>query len=207
MDFHENVEPCLNFSIVGLTNDPKVEKKASDLADAFGITVIRFEGKTEFRLPGAKMGDKPFTDLLMSKGIPAFTPEFVGATGATFAENEARVQVALRGCMNTLKKLGIIEGTIEPQTGIKVMKGNYVVAGMPTANRGGVVHRLVEIATPLKKGTPIAEVLDPFGEVLETVKIQVDGYVWGWTVGNPATMDRNWSVQSGSPIGFTFKDA
>jgi predicted deacylase len=109
--------------------------------------------------------------------------------------------------MNVLKKLKMIEGSIEPQTGIKVLKGDYVVAGMPVANRGGVVHRLVEIAVKLKKGTPIAKVLDPFGDELESVNMPLEGYVWGWTVGNPATMDRNWSVQTGSPIGFLFKDA
>jgi len=207
MDFHENVEPCLNFSIVGQTDNPEVEKKTMDLADAFGITIIRIAGKAEFRLPGTKVGDKPFTDLLMGSGIPAVTPEFVGATGATFDENEGRVQVALRGCLNVLKKLGMIEGKIEPQTGIKVLKGNYVVAGMPVANRGGLVHRLVEIAVKLRKETPIATVLNAFGDELETVRMPLDGYVWGWTVGNPATMDRNWSVQTGAPIGFLFRDA
>lgn len=131
----------------------------------------------------------------------------MGATGATFDENEGRVQVALRGCMNTLKKFGIIEGKIEPQTGIKVLRGDYVVAEMPVANRGGVVHRLVDIAVKLETGTPIAKVLDPFGDELEVVRMPLDGYVWGWTVGNPATMDRNWSVQTGSPVGFLFRDA
>jgi predicted deacylase len=207
MDFHENVEPCLNFSIVGRGKDPDTDRKAMELAEAFGITIIRSAKETEYRLPGVKPGDKSFTDLLMSKGVPAFTPEFVGATGATFDENETRVQVALRGCLNVLKKLGMIEGRVETQTGIKVMKGNYEVAGMPISNRGGIVHRTAEIAVKLRKDTPIAKIVDVFGEELEVIKMPLDGYIWGWTVGNPATIDRNWTVQTGAPIAFVFKDA
>lgn len=207
MDFHENVEPCLNFSIVGQGKDIDTENKALELANAFGITVIRSARETEYRLPGVKPGDKPFTDLLMSKGIPAFTPEFVGATGATFDEHEPRVQVPLRGCLNVLKKLGMMEGKIEPQTGIKVMKGNFEVAGMPVANRGGIVHRMAEIAVKLPRDKPIAKIVDVFGDEIEVIKMPVEGYVWGWTVGNPATIDRNWTVQTGAPIAFLFKDA
>ena len=45
-----------------------------------------------------------------------------------------------------------------------------------------------------------------FGDEVETINMPTDGYLWGWIPGNPATDSRNWTVQSGSPVGFIFKD-
>jgi len=190
---------------VGQSENKKTEERVSELAEAFGVTAIRSAGAS-FKFPGAGKGTMSFTGYCMARGIAGFTPEFVGTTGATFDGKEERVQVASRGCFNVMKKMGMIDGSPEPQTGIKVLKGNFVVMGMPGANRGGVVHRLVDIAVKLKKGTSIANILNAFGDVIEVVEMPADGYVWGWTVGNPATIDRNWSVQTGSPGAFTFRE-
>lgn len=204
MDFHENIVPCLNFSVVGYSSDPNVEKKVMELAKAFGITIIR--SRVTSRLPGAAPGTKSLTAVCMDNGIPAFTPEFVGSTGITFDENDAAVQVAIRGVLNVLKKLGMIDGEIEPQKGIQVMSGQYESYGTPVSNRGGIVHRLVEIGVKLSKGTPIAKIVDAFGDEVETIEMPIDGYIWGWIVGTPSMNERNWSVQTGSLIAFVFKD-
>ena len=202
MDVHENVKPCLHFSFVGLSKDKKVENRALEAAKAFGLTIIRPKG--EFALAGMKPGDLEYIDALMTNGVPAFTPELEAGTDLTMGEEWPSVKVGVRGLMNVLKKLEMIPGTIEPQTEVKVFQGNFAFHGMAVANRGGVVNRLVDVGVKLKKNTPIATVLNPYGEIIETVQMPVDGYVWGWNIGSPPNF--NWSVQSGDSVAFIYQD-
>ena len=203
MDVHENVKPCLQFSFVGFSRNKAVEKRALDLAHAFGLTVIRPKGK--LALAGMKSGDIEYTDACMANGVPAFTPELEGATDITFDENWASVRVGVRGLMNVLKKLRMVPGTVERQTDVKVFQGNFTFFGMAVANRGGIVNRLVDVGVKLKKGTVIAKVLNPYGEELENISMPVDGYVWGWNIGSPPNF--NWTVQTGDSIAFIYQDA
>ena len=203
MDFHENVKPCLHFSLVHQAK-PEIANKALEAARAFGITLIR-GSNAQFALPGTKSGDLTFSGVCLNNGIPAFTPEFEGSTEMSFTEKEPSVRAAVRGVLNVLKQLGMIEGAIEPQTEIRVLKGNFEFWGMAKADRAGIVHRLVDVGTKLSKGTPIAKIVNAFGDELETIEMPTDGYLWGWTVGNPAT-NRNWSVQCGGTIAFVFRE-
>jgi predicted deacylase len=203
MDVHENVKPCLHFSFVGYCKDKNVEGKTLEAARAFGLTVIRPKG--EFALAGMKPGDMEYTDALLTNGVPAFTPELEAGTDLTMGEEWPSVRVAVRGLMNVLKKLQMIPGPIEPQTEVKVFPGDFVFHGMAVANRGGIVNRLVDVGVKLRKGTPIASVLNPYGEIVETIQMPVDGYVWGWNIGSPPNF--NWSVQSGDSVAFIYQDA
>jgi len=203
MDVHENVKPCLHFCFVGYCQDKKVENRALETAKAFGLTVIRPKG--EFALAGMKPGDVEYIDVLLANGVPAFTPELEAGTDLTMGEEWTSVRVAVRGLMNVLKKLEMIAGAIEPQTEVKVFQGNFAFHGMAVANRGGIVNRLVDVGVKLKKGTPVATVLNPYGEIIETIEMPVDGYVWGWNIGSPPNF--NWSVQTGDSVAFIYQDA
>ena len=198
LDFHENVKPCLHFNIVGYSKNKGTEKRALEAAEAFGITTIR-PGQSEFDLPGMTPGSKSYVEECMENGIAAFCPEFEGAYDLKFSD-ETTIEVAVRGLMNVLKYMDMISGKIEKQKGILVLddaKPKYTFKGMTKANRGGIVHRLVDIGIKLSKGTPIAEIYNSYGDVLETIKMPMDGYVWGWTV-------RDWMVQEGGTVSFIF---
>jgi hypothetical protein len=203
MDVHENVKPCLHFSYVGRCEDKKLENEALEAANAFGLTIIRPKG--EFALAGMKSGDIEYVDALLANGVPAFTPELEAGTDLTMGEEWTSVRVAARGMMNVLRKMEMIQGSLEPQTEVKVFPGNFTFYGMSVANRGGIVNRLVDVGIKLKQGTPIATVMNPYGEVIETLKIPVDGYLWGWNIGSPPNF--NWSVQSGDGVAFIYQDA
>jgi predicted deacylase len=203
MDVHENVKPCLHFSFVGYCKDEDVEAKALAAAKAFGLTIIRPKGG--FALAGMKPGDLEYTDALLENRVPAFTPELEAGTDLTMGEEWLSVRVAVRGLMNVLKHLGMVAGSVEPQTGVQVFPGNFAFYGMAVANRGGVVNRLVDVGVKLRKGTPIATVLNPYGEIIETIQMPVDGYVWGWNIGSPPNF--NWSVQTGDSVAFIYQDA
>ncbi len=203
MDVHENVKPCLHFSYVEYCKDKKVENKALEAAKAFGLTIIRPKG--DFALAGMKPGDVEYVAALLANGVPAFTPELEAGTDLTMGEEWPSVRVAVRGIMNVLKQLEMIQGTPEPQTEVKVFPGNFAFYGMSVANRGGIVNRLVDVGVKLKKDTPIATVLNPYGEVIETLKMPINGYLWGWNIGSPPNF--NWSVQSGDSVAFIYQDA
>ena len=203
MDVHENVKPCLHFSFVGYCKDKVVEGKALEAAKAFGLTIMRPKG--ELALAGMKPGDLEYTDALLTNGIPAFTPELEAGTDLTMGEEWPSVRVGVRGLMNVLKKLEMVPGSIEPQTEVKVFPGNFAFHGMAVANRAGIVNRLVDVGVKLRKGTHIATVLNPYGEIIETIDMPMDGYVWGWNIGSPPNF--NWTVQSGDSVAFLYEDA
>ena len=146
-------------------------------------------------------GARSYSRVCLDHGIPAITPEFEGAYDLKFS-NEPTIEVAVRGLLNVLKHMGMISGKVEKQKEVLVLgdaKPNYTFQGMTKANRGGIVHRLVDTGVKLKKGTSIAEIYNSYGDVLETIKMPMDGYVWGWTV-------RDWMVQEGGTISFIFTE-
>lgn len=138
----------------------------------------------------------------MANGIAAITPEFAASTGLSMnKDEEVTIQVAVRGVLNVMKYLGMITGKIEEQRGIQVLQGNFQSKGMTKANRGGIVHRLVKPGVKLKKGTPIARVYNTYGDIVETIEMPLDGYVWGWTLHREFL-----TVQTGSNISFCFAE-
>jgi hypothetical protein len=56
----------------------------------------------------------------------------------------------------------------------------------------------------LRRGTKIAEVINPYGDVVEAIEMPTDGYIWAWTIIGPD--NPNWCVQSGSPVAYLFSD-
>jgi uncharacterized protein len=205
IDQHENAKEALYFSIVARAKDEDTEKKALDLAKAFGVTLIRTGGGENMPAVYSAAGGESVSTTAMRAGIPAFTPEYETTTDIGFNENDLGIRVALRGLQNVLKKLSMIPGEIEKQNEANVMGGNYVSWGMNTCKRGGLTRRLVHCGVKLTKGTPISDTYDPFGTLIERVEMPTDGYIWGWNVGVPPWW--NWSVASGDPIAFIFQDA
>lgn len=206
IDLHENPKPCLQFTIVVHTGDDKVDMRTLELAEAVGLTVINEGGKgqSSYPLAGTRASDLAYHQVCLANRIPSFCAEFESGTDLTFREEDPSMRVAVKGIMNVLRKLEMIPGKIEPQTGIKVLKGDFESYGMTIADRGGVVNALVDVGVRLKKGTAIATILSPYGEVLETHEMPVDGYVWAWNMTIPPNF--NWSVQSGDAVAYIFRE-
>ena len=201
MDLPENVSPCLLFSLVGTCKDKQVERRTLQLAEAFGLTVIR-TGGADLGTPGTKGGDLYWAEEGMASGIPGFTVELEGSFESRFDGSQPTVQIGVRGVMNTLKTLGMIEGRLESQDRTLVLEGEYSAWGSIRANRGGLVNRFVDTGVRLRKGTRIAEVINPYGEVVETIRMPIDGFIWAWTIIGPD--NPNWCVQAGSTIAYIF---
>ncbi len=205
IDLHENVAPCLKFTLVGYGKDKEAERRTVELAEAFGLTLIRNRSSdVDTGTAGMKVGDLYWAELGMANSIPGFTVELEGRFESRFDESQPDVRVGLRGLTNAFKKLGMIQGKIEPQADTLVLKGNFKASGNIRANRGGLVNRFVDTGTRLAKGTKIAEVINPYGEVAETIKMPIDGYLWAWSIIGATNF--NWCVQAGSPVAYLFSE-
>lgn len=202
MDFHENQVPCLSFTLVARSK-PDVERKVMNAANAFGITIIR-GGEAKFTLPGTRASDLSFTELCAQNGIAAFSPEFEGGPESWFySKGSPAVESCVRGVLNVLKYLKMIDGKIEPQTGIKVLKGNFEARGIVHAERAGLVDRLADTSVKITKGTVIARILNPFGDELEVIRMPWDGYLWGWTCAGGSNL-RHITTASGGNVAYVF---
>jgi len=201
MDLHENVSPCLKYTLVGSCEDKKVEERTLELAKAFGLTIIR-TAPVDLATPGMKAGDLYWADLALAHRVPGFTVELEGRFESRFDENQAVIRIGVKGIMNTLKVLGMLPGNVESQTETLVLNGEFIAHGVVRSNRGGLVNRVVETGVKLQKGRKIADVINHYGEVVETVKMPIDGYIWAWTIIGPD--NPNWCVQAGSPVAYLF---
>ena len=201
IDLHENVKPALQFTLVPYSENTQLDTKTLELAKIFGLTIAR-PTRTVHRLPGMKTGERGYYEVCMENGIPAFMPELESSTDIMFTEEYNAVRVGVRGVMNCLKKLAMISGNIEPQSDTKVLRGNFAFYETVPANRGGIVNRLAEIGVKIPKTTPIANVTNPYGEVIETLTMPVDGYLFGWNLGAPPYY--NWGVHSGDGVAYVY---
>src|SRR5208337_1857486 len=131
MDLHENVNPCLKFTLVGYSKDKETEKRALDLARAYGVTLIRNRSSdVDTGTAGMKVGDLYWAELGLANGIPGFTVELEGSFESRFDEAQSSVvRVGVRGIMNTLSTLGMVQEKVQPQTETLVLKGEFKSSG------------------------------------------------------------------------------
>jgi len=116
--------------------------------------------------------------------------------------DEAAIDAALTGIRNVLVHLGMVEGSVEPQRGLRVVPG--VHAAMPTirANRGGFIRFEVECGTLLPAGTVIARTRDVHGREVEAISMPADGYVMTFP---PQSWVGNQSVATGDLVADIFR--
>jgi predicted deacylase len=103
--------------------------------------------------------------------------------------SESNVEVGVRGGLNVMKWLEMIPGEREEQRGITIIEEQLEYYGILRANYGGILHPEVKAGEKIQKGAIIARIFNLYGEVVEAVKMPIDGYlvhfgVFGkWSVG------------------------
>lgn len=103
------------------------------------------------------------------EGVPTVDPEL----GASVGLDHESIQTGLEGIFNVLTYYEFIEGSVDPGTQTRV--NGFDQYGAPT---GGLVDLKADLGQRVSPGTPLYEVTDPFGEVLETVSADTDGILW-----------------------------
>lgn len=152
-------------------------EQQEEILAAYGHTIV-----TEF--PPNRGTDKNLNrstsgaTLLVGK-MPSFTVEL----GTGDVPDPAIVAASVAGTRNVLRWAGMLDGEMEPITGIKVVDPGFRVrrAGTPRVTEPCVVLHLCEAGDIVKVGDPVAEVRDvwgrPVGEGI--LRAEYDGFVIG----------------------------
>jgi predicted deacylase len=137
------------------------KKNCKTLARAFGTEVILHSDGPEGSIRREAVDIGVPTILLESGTSHRFEPE--------------SLECGVRGILNVMAKLGMIERKIErPRWRLLVRRFRWV-----RSTTGGLLHSLIEGGASVKKGEVIAHVTDPFGSSVESITSPVTGYVIG----------------------------
>jgi hypothetical protein len=196
IDLHCNPSPCIPFTLLygEFTDDPEIRKKAEMMAEAFGVTIIDRQLKAGAYLPPEK-NRMNVSACCMTNGIPAVTTELIQGSRIV----DLSVRVGVRGLLNVIRSIGMMDGKIDEQTEVCVVKGKNRFYGTIKANRSGIVHPQVEPGVELSKGTVVARILDVFGNEVEAVKMPVDGYIWSFPF-----IENSQAITEGIHLAFVF---
>jgi predicted deacylase len=106
-----------------------------------------------------------------AEGIPTIDPELGGCHGW----DRESIAKGILGVENILKHYGFIEGeAVIPEKQFVVDSFTKVLS-----NRGGFIRYLSQLYDHLEADQPIAEMLNIFGALVETIKTPKPGIFWG----------------------------
>ncbi|MCW4036943.1 MAG: succinylglutamate desuccinylase/aspartoacylase family protein [Candidatus Bathyarchaeota archaeon] len=148
-------EDINRFVIVGNTEDEEIHEKMVGMAscyDAHYIRVTDIKGSTK--------------EALGLYGMPCITPE----SGTPYPVREEEIAFHRDGIMNVMRYMGMLEG--EPV--MKKLKINPEQVRL-CAERGGIWRQMVAAGQKVSEGQILGEIVNLFGETLQTVKAPFDG--------------------------------
>lgn len=169
IDYHANPTPALQFSIIKHSGDEALWTRCRRMADAFGITTIEMIPTHERHRMGT------FTDHVQGRGKPCLVLELV----AWRRIDAHSVETGVRGTLNVMKHLQMLDGDPELQTDVPGIPGRLSRIEL-TANRGGLVHPVKMPGDRVREGDTIALIRDLYGDVVEEVRTPRDGWILAW---------------------------
>ncbi len=176
LDFHANPTPALQFAIIKHSGDDALWERSQGLARAFGITTIQMIPTHEQHRTGT------FTDHVQERGKPCLVLELI----AWRRFDAASLATGVRGTLNVMRHLGMLDGAIEPQRDVPMIEGPLTRTEV-TANRGGLVHPYKYPGDPVTEGETIAVIRNPWGDIVEEIRAPRDGWILAWPLlGNQA---------------------
>lgn len=176
IDFHANPTPAMQFSIVKHGGDERLWERSLAMARAFGITTIQMIPTHERHRTGT------FTDYVQDRGKACLVLELI----AWRRFDPVSLDTGVRGTLNVMRHLGMLDGDIEPQRGVATIDGPLSRIEL-TANRGGLVHPLKEAGAEIREGEVIALIRDLWGDVVEEIRTPRTGWLLAWPLlGNQA---------------------
>tara|TARA_Y100000588_G_scaffold388295_1_gene488166 strand:+ start:4542 stop:5513 length:972 start_codon:yes stop_codon:yes gene_type:complete len=161
VDLHQGgIRPMVDEVRVRVDRRKRIHRACLELARIFGIGYI-----LDSRGP-----DGQLARCAPDEGIPTIDPELGGCPGW----DATSIKKGVTGVENLLKHYGLLKG--EPI----LPEEQFVVDGFLSllANRGGFVNYRARLYDHLRKGDAVADVTDPFGEVLETLVAPEESIFW-----------------------------
>ncbi len=161
VDLHQGgIRPMIDEVRVRVDRRKRIHKACMEMAQMFGIGYI-----LDARGPEGQLARSA-----PDEGIPTIDPELGGCIGW----DEESIRKGVTGVENLMKHYGMMDG--KPT----IPKRQTVVDGFLSllSNRGGILEYRAQIYDVLAKGDPVADVTDPFGNVLETLVAPEEAVMW-----------------------------
>ncbi len=189
IDVHANPLPSIGFVLTDLEMcpDDRVKKDVVRMAKAFGLTTINWPRKQATSI----------RDVCSQNGKPSITHEL---PGNIYMWDEVN-RIGARGIRNVMKELGMLEGALEKQTET-VVKGDLTFYGWLIAQRGGLMCVRRKPGELIRKGETAVEIVDVYGDVIQDVKMPINGYCWSFTGG----VHGSHAVSEGDHLAYIFAD-
>ena len=195
INIHCNVRPdSLIYQYIDIGN-PKTKEKVEKMAKAFGVTTI------VANTPFDEESPPTLANIAEKRGVPNLLMELIDGRWIS----EPSTTAGVKGVLNIMKSFDMIDGEIEPQEGFPIVPGICHWEGMVRANKGGLIRFLKSPGEFIKKDEVFAEIFDLYGDIVEEVKMPIDGYTWaypcGKTLGTSGTLQ---AVHTGADIAYIF---
>jgi uncharacterized protein len=161
VDLHQGgVRPMIDEVRVRVDRRRRQHRDCLELGRVFGIGyILDSEGP-----------DGQLAKAAPDHGIPTIDPELGGCHGW----DGSSIRKGVTGVENVLRHYGMMPG--RP----RIPERQVVVDGFTTvlSNRGGFLEYRADLYAHLQSGEPVAEVTDPFGNVLETLRAPHESILW-----------------------------
>ncbi|MEM2379699.1 MAG: succinylglutamate desuccinylase/aspartoacylase family protein [Candidatus Methanomethylicia archaeon] len=195
INIHCNTRPdSLIYQWINVSN-PNTRDIVWRMAKAIGVTTIVSEG------PPPEGAPPTLENLAYKHNIPVVLFELIDGRWIS----EPSTSVGVRGVLNVMREFGMIDGVIEPQRDIIIIPGVNRFYGILRANRGGIIRFLKKPGEFIRKGEVVSQIYDLYGDIVEEVRMPVDGYIWAYPCGQSlGTSGGLQVVQSGANIGYVF---
>jgi predicted deacylase len=195
INLHCNTRPdSLIYQWINVGNEA-TRSKLEKMAKAFGVTTIVSDE------PPQKDAPPTLENLATTAGIPVILEELIDGRWIS----EPSTTVGVRGVLNIMKAFNMIDGEMEPQRDIPIIPGVNRYYGIIRANRGGLIRLRKKPGELIREGETIAEIYNLYGDIIEQVKMPVEGYVWAYPCGQSlGTSGGLQAVQTGANIAYAF---
>jgi len=195
VNLHCNTRPdSLIYQSINIGN-PRTRESLVKMAEAFAVTTMVSDR------PLAEDAPPTLGNLAARKGVPVILEELIDGRWIS----EPSTNAGVKGVLNIMKVFNMIDGKLEPQKGFPIVPGVNRSHGIIRANRGGLIRFFKKPGEPIKLGEVFAEIYDIYGDVLEEVKMPVDGYVWAYPCGSSlGTSGSLQAVEVGANIAYAF---
>lgn len=157
IDFHANEPGGVEFMCATPCADKEVQRRTVEMAEAFGFPLVQISRDMWDY-------DRSLIACAQDMGKPAILPEPL-SQGVL---DPASIDAAVRGVLNVMKYLGMIEGQIEPQARLRVRGGHFKFVNLIT-RKSGLAEYVVDSGDWLEPGQTVAIIRDPWGDELDRV--------------------------------------
>lgn len=157
----------LHTGAIHRSNLPQVRANLKDqetktLAEAFGVPVLL---NSDLR-----------DGSLRQAAVESDTRILLYEAGQALRFDELSIQVGVKGVLNVIAHLGLIRRQSRRKTITPYIANN---SAWVRADSSGIVHNLKNLGDQVLKGTPLAEIGSPFGDIISTVTANKSGIIIG----------------------------